>query len=156
MGSPPPTPSVVHLTPIHASVGVGSNQSSVFTATIDGGQTATLKFYYDRDFKQQSVGNTASYSTPSVDSTTAGNHVIRVTADNVNGSSEAYAYWPIVPCSPAGADIDFSIDRYKCCPNNDWIPANPSHRVRSICNAATGQDKKNILIRTINCSGWIH
>jgi len=123
MGTPPPSPPVVHLTPTHASVGVGSNQSSVFTATIDGGQTATLKFYYDGVFKQQSVGNSASYSTPAVDSATAGNHVISVTADNANGSSEAYAYWHIVPCSLSGADIDFSIDQYKCCPNNDWTPA---------------------------------
>lgn len=123
MGTPPPSPPIVHLSPTHASVGVGSNQSSVYTATIDGGIQATLSFYYDGSLVQQSSGNSASYSTPAADSATAGNHTVHVIASNAGGTSEAYAYWHIVPCSPSGADIDFSIDQYRCCPNNDWTNA---------------------------------
>ncbi|AGB01947.1 hypothetical protein Metfor_0891 [Methanoregula formicica SMSP] len=127
MGSPPPSPPVVHLSPTHASVGVGSNQSSVFTALMDGGIQATLSFYYDGGLVQQTYGHSASYSTPAADSATAGNHTIRVIASNVGGTSEAFAYWHIVPCSLSGAYVDFSVDQIRCCPNNDWTDAMCHH-----------------------------
>jgi len=127
MGWPPPSPPVVHLSPTHASVGVGSNQSSVFTATIDGGIQATLSFYYDGGLVQQTYGNSASYSTPAADSATAGNHTIRVVANNAGGTSEAFSYWHIVPCSPSGSYVNFFIDQIRCCPNNDWTDAMYHH-----------------------------
>ncbi|AGB01951.1 hypothetical protein [Methanoregula formicica] len=127
MGSPPPSLPIVQLYPTHASVGVGSSQSSEYTATIDGGIQATLSFYYDGSLVQQTYGNSATYSTPVADSAAAGNHTIRVVASNAGGTSEAFSYWHVVPCSPSGAYVDFSIDQIKCCPNNNWTSAMCHH-----------------------------
>lgn len=121
-------PPVVHLTPINGSVGVGSNQSTTFTATIGNGQLATITFYYDGALQPNpTYGSSASFSTPAGDSAIAGNHVVRAVASNANGSSEAFAYWHIVPSVPSGEYFDFEVLKFKChneeYPDNEWREA---------------------------------
>jgi hypothetical protein len=157
MGGPPPSPPVVYLTPSDASVGVGSNQSSVFTATIAGGQLATIKFYYDSILKQQTYGNSASYSTPAGDTTTAGNHIVRVVASNANGTSEAFAYWHIVSteCVPYDDRIQFYFGQYRIRVNGIWSAWKTAYcNENGIARFGFGSEDKNEFSTDLDNIEW--
>ena len=95
MGDSPPSPPVVTLN----CPGIGYiNTQATFSAIVTDGnnnpESATIIFYFDGTQVQTSTGTSATYSTSTG---VAEQHIIRVTAQNSNGSSEASCNWNVFP-----------------------------------------------------------